>query len=190
MSSEKILIAHSNFVNSYSFCIMNNYVEQTLKTKLYCIWSCNTTYDQQVITQQGQQLLTDPLALRMSAPVHVDFHRHPHPSMRTSAPIHADVRIDVRKDVRIDVCRRPQTSLRTTADLHMEILRMSAQKKFPACIDLRTKRSYTPQTSAGKCPQFSMRNITFFADISGTGNRYLLLICYKQSILRWKQSNQ
>ena len=51
----------------------------------------------------------------------------------------------------------------------MEISRTSAQKKFPACVDLRTKRPNTPQTSAGKCPQFSMRNITFFADISGTG---------------------
>ena len=50
----------------------------------------------------------------------------------------------------------------------MEILRTSAQKKFPACVDLRTKHSNTPQTSAGKCPQFSMRNITFFTDISGT----------------------
>ena len=53
----------------------------------------------------------------------------------------------------------------------MEILRTSAQKKFPACVDLRTKRPNTPQTSAGKYPQFSMRNITFFADISGTGRR-------------------
>ena len=73
-------------------------------------------------------------------------------------------------DVRTDVRRLPRTSLRTTADLHMEILRTSAQKKFPACVDLRTKRPNTPQTSAGKCPQFSMRNITFFADISGTGS--------------------
>ena len=52
----------------------------------------------------------------------------------------------------------------------MEILRTSAQKKFPACVDLRTKCSNTQQTSAGKCPQFSMRNITFFVDISGTGS--------------------
>ena len=66
--------------------------------------------------------------------------------------------------------RCPQTSQQTTGDLHTEILRTSAQKKFPACVDLRTKRSNTPQTSAGKCPQFSMRNITFFVDISGTGN--------------------
>ena len=51
----------------------------------------------------------------------------------------------------------------------MEILRMSAQKKIPACVDLRTKCPNTPQTSSGKCPQFSMRNITFYADISGTG---------------------
>ena len=55
----------------------------------------------------------------------------------------------------------------------MEILQTSAQKKFPACVDLRTKRPNTPQTSAGKCPQFSMWNITFFADISGTGKNIL-----------------
>ena len=109
-----------------------------------------------------------------SAPIHADVRTNPcgrpHQSMRTSAPIHADVRIDVRKDVRTDVRRLPRTSLRTTADLHMEILRTSAQKKFPACVDLRTKHPNTPQTSAGICPQFSMRNITFFADISGTGS--------------------
>ena len=98
-----------------------------------------------------------------------DIHTHPcgrpHQSMRTSAPIHADVLIDVR--------RLPLTSLRTTADLHMEILRTSAQKKFPACVDLRTNRPNTLQTSTGKCPQFSMQNITFFADISGTGSQKL-----------------
>ena len=113
---------------------------------------------------------THPCGLpQTSAPIHADVRTNPcgrpHQSMRTSTPIHADVRIDVRKDVR----RPPRTFLRTTADLHMEILRTSAQKKFPACVDLRTKRPNTPQTSAGKCPQFSMWNITFFADISGTG---------------------
>ena len=56
----------------------------------------------------------------------------------------------------------------------MEILRTSAQKKFPACVDLRIKRPNTLQTSAGKCPQFSMRNITFFVDISGMG---AILVC-------------
>ena len=116
----------------------------------------------------------------MSAPIYADFRRHPHPSMRTSAPIHADVRTNpcgrphqsmrTSANVRTDVRRRPQTSADLSADLHMEILRTSAQKKFPACVDLRTKRPNTPQTSAGKYPQFSMRNITFFADISGTGN--------------------
>ena len=82
--------------------------------------------------------------------------------MRKSAKMSALMPADVR--------RLPRTSLRTTADLHMEILRTSAQKKLPACVDLRTKRPSTLQTSAGKCPQFSMRNITFFADISGTGS--------------------
>ena len=123
----------------------------------------------------------------MSAPIHADFRRHLHPSMRTSASIHADVRTNpcgrphrcpqrcpqMSALMSADVRRLPRTSLRTTADLHMEILRTSAQKKFPACVDLRTKRPNTPQTSAGKCPQFSMRNITFFADISGTGIRVL-----------------
>ena len=107
--------------------------------------------------------------MRTSAPIHADVRTspcgHPHQSMRTSAKMSADVRTDVR--------RLPRTSLRTTADLHMEILRASAQKKFPACEDLWTKRPNTPQTSAGKCPQFSMRNITFFADISGTGRSKL-----------------
>ena len=117
---------------------------------------------------------THPCGLpQTSAPIHADVCTNPcgrpHQSMRTSVPIHADVRIDVHKDVRIDVHRLPRTSLRTTADLHMEILRTSAQKKFPACVDVRTKHPNTPQTSAGKCPQFSMRNITFFADISGMG---------------------
>ena len=120
----------------------------------------------------------------MSAPIHADFRRHPHPSMRTSAPIHADVRTNpcgrphghpqrcpqMSALMSADVRRLPRTSLRTTADLHMEILWTSAQKKFPACVDLRTKRPNTPQTSAGKCPQFSMRHIAFFADISGTGS--------------------
>ena len=108
-----------------------------------------------------------------SAPINADVRnnpcRRPQQSMQTSAPIHADVRIEVRKDVRTDVRTDVRRLPRTTADLHMEILWTSAQKKFPACVDLRTKRPNTPQTSAGKCPQFSMRNITFFADISGTG---------------------
>ena len=77
----------------------------------------------------------------------------------------------------------------------MEILRTSAQKKFPACVDLRTKRPNTPQTSAGKCPQFSMRNITFFADISGTGdgmitsfNLFWYLMLFSGTLFRhsWK----
>ena len=79
-----------------------------------------------------------------SAPIHADVSRCPHPSMRTSAT---------------------QTSAKMSADLsadvHMEILGMSAQKKFPACVDLRTYSSNTLQTYTGKCPQFSMRNITF-----------------------------
>ena len=113
---------------------------------------------------------THPCGLpQTSAPIHADVRTNPcgrpHQSMRTFAPIHAKMSADVRTDVR----RLPRTSLWTTADLHMEILRTSAQKKFPACVDLRTKRPNTPQTSAGKCPQFSMRNITFFADIAGTG---------------------
>ena len=81
---------------------------------------------------------------------------------QTSAPIHADVCIDVRIDVRRPLCGQLWTCI-------WKILRTSAQEKFPACVDLRTKRPNTPQTSSGKCPQFSMRNITFFADISGTG---------------------
>ena len=101
-----------------------------------------------------------------------DIRTHPCGRPQTSAPIHADIRIDVHKDVHIDVRRRLQTPLWTTADLHMEILRTSTQKKFPACVDLQTKHSNTLQTSAGKCPQFSMRNIAFFADISGTGIVY------------------
>ena len=169
---------------------MNNYVEQTLKTKSHGIWSCNTTYDQQVITQQGEQLkqiLWPCGCLHLSMRTSADIRIHPcgrlHPSMRTSASIHADVRTNpcgrphrcpqrcpqMSALMSADVRRLPRTSLRTTADQHMEILRTSAQKKFPACVDLRTKRPNTPQTSAGKCPQFSMRNITFFADISGTG---------------------
>ena len=95
---------------------------------------------------------THPCGLpQTSASIHADVRIHPcgrpHQSMRTSAKMSADVCTDVR--------RLPRTSLRTTADLHMEILRTSAQKKFPACVDLRTKRPNTPQTSAGKCPQFS-----------------------------------
>ena len=119
---------------------------------------------------------------RSSGPA--DVHTHPCGLPQTSAPIHADVRTNpcgrphrrlqrcpqISALMSADVRRLPRTSLRTTADLHMEILRTSAQKKFPACVDLRTKRPNTPQTSAGKCPQFSMRNITFFADISGTGS--------------------
>ena len=148
---------------------MHNYVENILKTKSYCIWSCNIVYDQQVITQQGEQLeyILWPCG-------------RPHPSMRTSAdirihpcgrpqmstPIHADVHIDVCKDGRACPQRCPhwcpQMSADLSADVHMEILRMSAQKKFPAWVDLRTQRSNTPQTYAGKCPQFSMRNIPFF----------------------------
>ena len=110
---------------------------------------------------------THPCGLpQTSAPIHADVCTHPcgrpHQSMRTSAPIHADVHIDVRIDVR----RLPRTSLRTYIWKYCGRLH---RKKFPACVDLRTKRPNTPQTSAGKCPQFSMRNITFFADISGTG---------------------
>ena len=75
---------------------------------------------------------------------------------------------DIPKDVRIDVRRHPWTSLQTSADVHMEILRISVKKKFPACVDLRTQFSNTTQTYAGKRPQFSMQNIAFFADISGT----------------------
>ena len=118
---------------------------------------------------------------RSSGPA--DVRTHPCGLPQTSASIHADVRTNpcgrphrcpqrcpqMSALMSADVRRLPRTSLRTTADLHMEILRTSAQKKFPACVDLRTKRPNTPQTSAGKCPQFSMRNITFFADISGTG---------------------
>ena len=131
---------------------------------------------------------THPCGLpQTSASIHADVRTYPcgcpHQSMRTSAPIHAVARTNpcgrpqMSALMSADIHRLPRTSLRTTADLHMEILRTSAQKKFPACVDLRTKRPNTPQTSAGKCPQFSMRNITFFADISGTGKFYYGINC-------------
>ena len=146
---------------------------------LYHIWS--TGY-----YTAGGATLTDRLDLRMSAPsmrTSADICTHPcgrpyhpcghlHRSPQRCPPMSALMSADVRG------------SLRTTADPHMEILRRSAQKKFPACVDLQTKRPNTPQTSAGKCPQFSMRNITFFADISGTGFAWNVKSCFLELKIR------
>ena len=97
-------------MNSYSFCIMNNYVEQTLKLS-------HTAYDH-VIPHMINMLLHSRGSNSFGP---ADVRRCLHPSMRTSAPIHANVRTDVRTHP----CgcpqrcqqRCPQTSAGLSADI-------------------------------------------------------------------------